>query len=787
MNRGLTWTGYAAASAVLLAITADFASHADQREQPVIPAPAGFRQQVPGVGPVEFAFSGRVTFVTDERAEPGTVARATTWRVEGDDPRPEHSGAAISNAHIVAPSRQDQAEGPLTVDAPQAWIPLRRELGNLRLDMQRVWRLTDPVLELPGFALGRRLTATATGDAILDPALETVTCPGRFHLESHDLSLDAARFHYEARTRRLTFAPWKGDVRWTLRGADGRAFHGRSDGGGEVLPTADGGLMLRFDTGPRGVRATLPAAAGSPAAQIACRGLTANVFPRGDSGWEPRDALAVGPVFLTDARLAFEGGNAALLWAEDGALAEVALAGPAAVHPWDASFQVATARERATFDPARGALTLDGRCIAISERGFVSADGASWNGSLLQARGEVVASAAEGFARAAELDADADGNMTARGDVRVRPSAAQVDEIRGPAMSLRRDSLLEMSEGFHAAGRREGRPWSVAGQRIVSRVEPGGVRRTDADGALVYVADGVEVRAEKLRQLDDEEFRLEGPPGTARMELDEGGIAQATFRRAETDGDTLRIEGAPVFTLPAATLGLAGEDVRLEARSVTRESVSGAWLLDDDVRATGALQAQADRARWSPTEGLWLERRAGPPSASGTLADGRAFSAAAQRLGVTADEVLVLDGDAVARLAETDGRTHVLTAERTHIGADGGWAEGRARFDSPLGRGSAERADWRSTDGKLQYLKLTGGASLAVEQAKADGAIIELDDLSGWMSVTGDAAHAAHILTEDGREIRADSLRYNVRTMLLETGAVRFDSPRDAKQPGVPK
>ncbi len=787
MNRALTWTGYAAASAVLLALVADFAAQAEQREQPVIPAPAGFRQQVPGVGPVEFGFSGRVTFVTDERAEPGSAARSATWRVEGDDPRPENSGAAIANAQIVAPSRQNLAEGPLTVDAPHAWIPLKREQGNLRLDMERVWRLTDPVLKLPGFAPGRRLTATASGDARLDPAMETVTCPGRFHLESDDLSLDAARFHYEARTRRLTFAPWKGDVRWTLRGADGRAFHGRSDGGGEVLPTPDGGLLLRFDAGPLGVRAALPAAAGSPAAQIACRGLTANVFPRGDSGWEPRDALAAGPVFLTDARLAFEGGDAAIRWAEGGVLVGIALAGPAAVRPWDASFQVATARERATFDPARGVLTLDGRCLAISERGFVSADGASWNGSQLQARGEVVASAAEGLVQAAELDADADGNWTARGDVRVRPTAALVDEIRGPAMSLRRDGLLEMSEGFHAAGRREGRPWSFAGQRIASRVEPGGARRTDADGALVYIADGVEVRAEKLRQLDEEKFRLEGPPGTARMELDKGGVAQATFRRAETDGNTLRIEGAPVFTVPAAALGLAGEDVRLEARLVTRESATGAWLLDDDVRATGALQAQADRARWSPAEGLWLERRAGPPSASGILADGRAFSAVARRLGVDADNVLVLDGDAVARLAETDGRTHVLTAERTRIGADGGWAEGRARFDSPLGRGSAERADWRSADGKLQFLKMTGGASLAVEQAQADGAIIELDDLSGWMSVTGDAAHAAHILTKDGREIRADSLRYNVRTLLIETGAVRFDTPRDASQPGTPK
>ncbi len=788
MNRALTWTGYAAAGAVVFALAADFAAHASTRSEPIVPAPAGFRQVLRGIGPVELGFVGRTVFVTDKREEaaaPGAAARVPAWRVEGDDPRPEGNGAAIAHTRIIAP-RSERGE-PLTVEAPRAWVPLARAEGDLRLDMNREWRMTDPVLVLPGFAPGRSLTAAATGEAWLDPRKEAVRSPGRFVIEADDLKLVAAQFHYDAAAGVIRFAPWRGEVSWSLRDASGRTFRGTCDGPGEAAPTADGGIELRLQGGALGVRAALPGGPGAPASQVLGQALTVIAAPAGVDGWLPRSAHVTGPVFLTDARLAFEGGAADLEWNEAGELRGLTVAGPASVRPWDASFAVATARGSARFDPATGLLRLDGRSLVVDPRGQVAADAAAWDGSQLRASGEVVALAAQGLARADALAAAPDGGLSARGDVRIFPADAPAEEVRAPAMTLDRAGLMRMDEGFRASGFRKGEAWSAEGGRALSRLLDDGQRRTDGSGGIVYRAPGLVVRADTMEQLDARRFRLDGAPATATMDLQGGGQAVARFRRAIHDDESLHIEGAPHLTVPAAAVGLSGADVELDARTVTRDHATGEWVFENDVRVAGALEAQADRVTWSPTVGMRLERRGRAPSAAGTLADGRAFSATAAEIAVDAAGALLLDGDAVARLVELDGRTHVLTAEREQLAATGGFAEGRARFDSPMGRASGLRADWRSADSRIVWLKITGEAALAVDKARAEGAEIEMDEASGWMSVTGDAARAAHIVLEDGREVRADWLRYNVRSKLLESGPTRFEAPGGGQKPNAPK
>lgn len=775
MNRGLSWTGAAIAGAVLLALGTDFAARLGRRTEILIPTPAGFHQDMPGVGPVEIGFAGHVVLTTDqlEQASGGGTARVPGWRMEGDDPRPQGSGALVASALIVAPPG-GKGRG-LTVNAPQAWIPLVPDQHEIRLDLDRLWRLTHPVLHLPGFVPGRDLLAAADGEALLDPRAETVTCPGHFRMEAEDLVLDAADLNYDAPSKRLRFKPWNGEVIWSLRDANGRVFRGRADAPGEVLPTANGGLELRFDPGPRGVRATLP---GAPASVLSSRAFTMWLEPSGDSNWRPSAASAAGPVFVSSSTIAFEGGDAALTWNDAGVLSEITFTGPVAARPWDDKFAVATARDSARLDPLTGTLTLDGRCFALVDAGFVSANSAQWDGKNLLARGDIVARGGAGLAQAEEMTAAEDGVLRARGRVRTFPRESLMQEMAGPSLLVQPDGFLEMTEGFLARGEREGQPWSVAGVRLASRLEPDGARRTDADGDLEYLAPGIRVRAAKLRQLDEERFRLEGQPAHAAMDLADGLVALSDFRRAESDATSLRIEGAPLLTVPAAALGLAGPDVTITARSGTRLHATGAWVLEGDVKVSGAMQTAADTARWSPEEGLWLERSFGSPSASGTLADGRAFTATAQRLGVDGEQTLVLEGDAVARLTEVNGGVHVLTAERARLGAAGGWAEGRARFDSPLGRAAGERAEWVTTAGRIVHLKLTGEASLAQEGMSAEGAEIEMDEATGWMSIHGVPARPAHLVLEDGRDVKTDSLRYNMRTHLLETGPVRVEEPK---------
>jgi len=778
MNRGMAWTGGAVAGAVLLALGTDFAAHLGRRAEIVVPTPEGFHQVLPGVGPVKIGFAGHVILTTDQLVQgaDGTATRVPGWRMEGEDPHPEGSGARIADALIVAP-QSGKGRG-LTVRAPQAWIPLVPDKREIRLDLERLWRLTNPVLTLPDFTPGRTLRATADGEARLDPRSEVVTCPGHFRMESEDFVLDAADLRYDAPAKRMRFKPWNGEVVWSLTDAAGRVFRGRSDAPGEVITNAEGGLELVFEPGARGVRAALPGAAGGPVTVLSSRDFAMSLEPAGESGWRPRAARAAGPVFLSGATVAFEGGDADLTWNESGALSEIVIQGPAAVRPWDASFAVATARESVRLDPLTGMLLLDGRCFALDADGSVSASAAQWDGKTLQAQGEIVAVSAAGLARADQLTAAEDGGLQARGNVRLFPRDSLLHEMSGPSLSANRDGLVEMNEGFVAHGMREQQPWSVAGVRIVSRLEPDGARRTDADGDLEYRAPGISIRAAKLRQLDEERFRLEGIPAHASMELEGGMTALSDFRRAESDAEALRIEGAPVLTVPAAALGLAGPDVVITARSGTRQHATGAWLLEGDVEAEGALQTNADSARWSPAEGLWLERRFGTPSATGTLADGRTFAATARRLGVDAARNLVLEGDAVARLVEVDGNTHVLTAENAQLGEAGGWAEGRARFDSPLGRAAGERMDWRTAEGRLVYLKLVGGASLARDQMSADGELIEMDDVTGELYIAGSAARDAHLVTSDGRNLLGEWLRYNVRTGLFSSGPVRAETPQ---------
>lgn len=788
MSRALAWSGYAAAGAVLVAIAADFASHSGRRAEPIVPAPAGFRQHLRGIGPVEVGFVGRTVFITDrleEDPEEAAAARVPAWRVEGDYPAPEGGGVAVARAHIAAPRGGETAA--LTVDAPRAWVPLARAEGEIRLDLEREWRLDRPTLTFPGFAPGRNLVAQADGEAWLDPRAETVRSPGRFTIASEDLELEAADFRYDARTRTIRFAPAAGEVRWSLRDATGRTFRGTCDGPGEVLPAADGGVELRLTGGALGVRATLPGAPDAPSARVLGRDLAVTAVPAGENGWLPQRARAAGPVFLADARLAFEGTGAELEWDAAGEPLALHLAGPASVRPWDDSFTVFTARRSVRYDPALGLLTCDGRSLAVDGRGQVAADHAEWDGRMLRARGEVVAHSTQGAARADALEADPDGGLRAEGDVRVFPASGPAAELRAPALTLDRAGTMRLERGFLARGAREGEPWELEAGSGLSRLLDGGERRTDAAGGVIHRTPGIEVRADTLEQLDAQSFRLDGAPGVATMALENGSVARASFRRAIHDGQRLRIEGAPHLTVPAAALGLSGADVELDARTVARDHATGAWMLEQEVRCRGALEAAADRITWSPQSGLLLERRSPAPTASGTLADGRTFSATARSIAMDPARSVRLEGDAVARLVEADGRTHVLTAERAQLGETGGFAEGRARFDSPLGRGSGQRADWRSAEGRIVWLRIAGDAALAVDRLRADGAVIEMDEANGLMSITGDAVRAAHIVTEEGREATAEWLRYDVGAKLLETGPARFTAPAPGEPPAPPK
>lgn len=781
MNRALFWTGATICGSVLAAMATDFAAHAAPRREPVLPTPEGFAMKLDQLGPLEVAFAGRVRLVTDRREEEegGGARRVPRWKVAGDDPSPDGAGMEIRDTRIESlAGGTDAAQGPpLIADAPRAWIALERDRGLLTIDLDRPWRLFDPVLDLPGFRPGSRMEASARGMTVLKPREGLVSARGPFRLEAENLSLDAAGFEYDANTGRVGFEPWQGVVSWRFTDERGRVLSGSSDAGGEVTPDETGGLTLRFHEGARGVTAALPVGADLPAAIVLARALAWEFAADAAGAWRPLRAHARGPTTFSDRRLAFEGGDAELEWDAAGGLREARVTGPIAAHPWEPPLHSAVARRGARYDALTGALHLDGRAWAGSAEGALSGDALVWDGAQLDARGGVVAQAPAGTATAAHASAAERDGVAAEGAVRLVPASGPVDELRGPELRLDPGGDAVMPAGFEAEGRRDAAVWTLTGDRLTSRVDSAGERRADAAGNLVYLEAGIRIEAERFLQTAADRFRLEGAPARAELLLGSGRIARARFRRAESDPLRLRLEGEPWLQWPAAEFGLAGEAVELTARAAERRHEDGAWTLEGPLHATGALRAEADLARWSPAEGLTLERRLRPLEAEGTLADGTAFWGRAEEFGITAEREVRLSGDAEGRVQTPDGKSHRFWADRIRATEFGGSAEGKASVDSPLGKGRGDFAEWRLREGELDWLRATGSARLERDDLTAEGDRIEADLTSGWVEAEGTPERPAWLTRPDGGEVRAVWLRYNLRTHLLESGPIRLATP----------
>lgn len=781
MIRPLYWLGIALTGGALLAMAIDFAAHAKPVRAPVLPTPEGFRMNLKGVGPVEVAFTGQVELITDEREEEqgGGATRVPRWKVNGQDPLPDGAGMAIHDTRIEALARAREGEPPMIAVTPRAWIPLTRDRGLLTLDLERAWRLTDPVLDLPGFRPGTRMTARARGMTELEPDEEVVRSRGWFQLEAENLELRAAGFGYEAKTGRVSFEPWQGEVNWSFTDELGRTLRGRSDSGGTIVPRENGELLLRFDEGARGVRSEVPAGKDAPPATLLARSLDL-IFAHGakEDSWQLRTARARGPLLLSDARAAFEGGAAEFWWSpEDGSLQVARIAGPLAVHPWDPPMQAATARESAVYDAAAGTLALDGGAWAADARGFLAAKVLRWNGAELEAFDEVIAHGAQGTALAERAVVSESGGVHTSGEVRLHPWSGLVEELAGPSLSVTPELQAEMNEGFRARGLREGLPWTLSGQRLRRWLEPDRSSRVEAIGPLVWTEPGMRIEGDRFKQLGEREFRFEGTPARAWLALDSGEEAEASFRRADYGELALHLEGEPWLRIPAAALGLAGEPVELRARTARREHATGAWSLDGSVRAAGALSTEVDQATWSPTDGLKLTRAIVPPIVEGTLANGIQFWVTAREFGISAEREIRLAGSIHGRLTEPQGALHEFWAERAQASEYGGFAETHARVASPLGQGRGDRIEWRSADGEVTWLKATGRARLESEELTAEGARIEVDQLTGWVEAEGTPAEPAWAQLSDGREVRAVWLRYNSRSHLIESGPVRLATP----------
>ncbi len=775
--------GWFVALATLVALVADLWRHLGDEGGPDEEVPPAFRQELREVGPLEIAFRGHVTLVTDQRSAEdatGRVARVPRYRLEGDDPVPEGAGMRLKNVRIVAL----EADEPMTAEAPSAWIPLSRNRGLLVLDLGRAWKLEGPHLRLPGVMPGRSLEAWVDGRVLLWPEEDRLEGRGSFRIRADAFELVAGRLAYDVATRTATFAPWQGGLRWSLDEGEGRRLVGRSGAGGRMTPHADG-WRLELEEGGEGIRLRDVAPEGET--WLAAHRLALDFLPVEGGGWRPLAARLDGPVQVAAADAAFSGGDAEARWDANGALTGLALAGPCATTPWTPPLQLVTCRRGLDWEPHTGVVNFRGPVRARDDLGFAAADGGRLDGDALALGGEVLLGHGGFVVRADRLEAALDGGWRLAGDVVVEaPPTGPVRRLLAPSLTGSGDGgELAAPDGFRIEGESGGEPFALSGDAL-TRSRERGEDRLLAEGDLRLVWRDARLAADRLVQSGPERYLLEGSPVRLEQTLADGGVAVADFPRAFLHPDRLEVVGRSRFLAPARSFGLAGEAVELRADHVVRSADDGVWLLERDLVVTGAAEGEADRLRFLPGEWLRLERDRGAPRLAATLDDGRRVDLTGREVEAREGGVLELRGAAAVVLAEPDGGgVRRLAGDLLHLERGGGEAEGAVSFAAPEGEGEADRARWRTTaagDGKggLTWLRLEGSARLVRPDLTAEGAVLELDLERGTVFVSGGDGVPAHLLLADGRDVRADWLRYNLRTRLLETGPIQVESPQES-------
>lgn len=794
MNRGLRLLGIGGAGLTLALVAFDLQQHAAASasiESGTESPPPGFRQRLRGLGWTEISFQGSVEMEAEKSfpQEDGSTVSVPSYKVIGKDPVPLSEGMKLVDASIQT---LDAARSRFSVNSPNTWIPLVQDRSRFAFDMERLWQLEDPVFEMPDFHDGRALRIETT-HADLDPATDQVFGRGPFLLVSGDLQLEGSDIFFDPATSRVEFQPLDGLLRWSIRAADGATYRGSSDGPGSFSPSEDGGYRLEFHAREE-VRTLFPADSEMPGTLLT-RDMTLHLLPDGEGSWRPAEASAEGPTDWRGEILAMQGADSEVVWSEQGVLEHLTVQGPVEVQPLDESFEWASADGLARFTPKDDRVRLEDTVMAKHGRGLLSGDWAELSPTQWRVGGNVMAAGEEGLAMADLLETDRQGNWLLSGGAEIRPKEGQVEWVRSPEIGFDEKGHVFTEAGFQLLATVDEQPLRASGERLDSRLEKGRsasdpqVRRTDAFGDLFVEHQGRQLRGATLEQTGEKSFRLSEDVSSGKRVTGAASIGETPVAldcgRLSWDGLQVTIEGEPRIEIPAASLGLAGDQVVIEARRILQFAETGTWELRDQVRCSGALVGEGSRATWIQdqelqllAEGLGADRKTRTAFLEGTLEDGRWFAARGVDIRYLSSERLAIKEQGYLAFHQLDAEERSeLWGDRIELGETSGWAEGDARFQADGVTGSAARIDWARYPEEGDFVVLEGDAQLGRGAMFAKGPHLEVDTRVDTITSIGTDDLPATLRAEDGRTAVGDWLRYHLSSGRFESRGARFESP----------
>jgi hypothetical protein len=756
----------------MLLLVRDVLRHRDIPEPlPIAAAPHdGFPIPLADLGQVELTMVGASgwTVFDDVVLEDGSISRRPRWKITGMNPKPDSSGILVSDA--ILESRSPDSKG-FVLRTPRLWIPTVAGPSGPTPDKTKRWLLDAPVIEVAEMFEGRAARIESES-AELDPRDDKVYGGGHFVLNSGSLRLEGSELLFDPRSQRVDFSPHEGAVSWRLEHPDGGAVSGRSDGGGFMEPVGPDLARVRFDAAEEVVTSL------GESSELRTRDLDLLLASGAGDSWVPLRADAAAPTRWQDADRLLIGRASALEFDAQGEPRSLEVGGPVRVFPGDGSFDWATARGGAWFDPSRESVYLHGGFAAQRGASLIQGGWARLESGRLRAGGGIWAIGAQGTARAQSLRELPNGRWLAEQEARFYPTDSQLQEIVAPSIAFDENGDVEIVDGFLATGIQEGKPAIFSGQQLRSRVVGEG-RRSHADGDLKIERAGVSLHAERMRQVGAEQLQLFGDPlhGTLRLE---NGEAQIECGRADWRAGALTMRRAPRMTAPAAALGLAGTEVQLRATEMTLDA-DGGWALMEKVEFTGDLVGSADEAHWTPGKQISLISWAGIATFTGERLDGTRFHAEAGTLNLSEAGRFLLDKNALVRLRRsTDSVESVLRGDHVEGDLDSGSATGGASIESPEGNGSAQRIEWRrvgAVEEQRYDLHLIGAARLSRDGMSAQGDRIDFDSATGDLIVAGRPDRPAVIELADGQRATGTQLRYNERLRTFSGGQIRLTSP----------
>jgi hypothetical protein len=776
---------------VVLLLVADTIRNLPQPAEPLGEGPEGFPWPTRGLGEITLGMEGRFLLDLEERIDTSEDAalRVPKMSLAGTDPRPQDEGMFTSDAVIrsfasveATPSAAQDPQARVIVHAPEAWIPMSVTAdGTRELDRTRPWRFKNPEVLLPALG-GKPEFLLETDEAELDPVTNEVYCPGAFTLSSAGLRFEGTGLRLSPDDDHVRFGEIDGRIAWQLKMETGGVLRGFSDGGGELYAVSENRSAMEMHA-KQLCWIELPLESGLPG-RLETDGFLLSLMNRTAAAetpsqnepesaqqdrWVPQTLDGLGTTFWSGGARVLQGGASAVDWNDEGELMGLLIDGPILARVLGQVSGWNTAQGGAHIDAANGALSLWDRVVARAATASIYADRATVDAKkVLQADGDLVVVTPHGLSFAKNLTSSGEQEELWLSQVTGYPNNVEVDRIDAPRMRAGADQSAEIPTPFVLRGRLDGEAWQFEGARLESHLDSTGRQVAAARGGVTGTVGTANWKGEALN-LREGRMALRGYPCEVDMPFEAGGRVFGTAKLASLAEGVLRLQGAPQVRVPAASLGLAGEFLHVQARHVERLS-DGSWLFEHDVIFSGACEGSARRVTWRADGSFLIERASDDATIVAHRADGSQLFLRARTIDGRPDGPLLMSSAVDIKFAPANGDpTLHLTGTRALFASTGGTIEGPVKIKQGDREAAAQRVEWTGDPRTEPYLvHFYGDASFSTPEGAGKAHRMRYDSLGDALELFR-GRRPAWLQLSPTRELEADWFRYGLTDRLVQS------------------